>query len=119
MKKHSLHLVIAVLIMVLLILSYLTIQKLPKPEPVPEPAGLTAQLEGTIKSYRNDLLGKKITIDKAGEILAFKIQNSTIIYKCTDFSNINSCIKTDQGIKTSQNVQILAKGDTVLFILFK
>ncbi len=80
---------------------------------------LNTQHTGSIKSYRNDPLEKKITIETGGTAQSFNLQSSTVIYKCSNFSDINTCSKTSDGIRNSKEVEVFAKGSQALYILFK
>ena len=118
LKKFS----IIIISLSILIIAAAFIYRQIKYDPKVEQSSVTGknqQIEGKLKSFRNDFLEKKIVIEKNNQNYSFKIDGSTIIYKCSDLKNINSCTKTDWGITRSKNVQIFARGEAALFILYK
>lgn len=123
-QRRFIYICIAVAVLgIITALGYSTNQKLikEKEQKLLEEAktALNTQTSGSLKSYRNDPLEKKITVDSGGKTQSFNLQNSTVTYKCSSFSDINTCSKTSDGIRGSKEVEVFAKGTQALYILFK
>lgn len=87
-------------------------------QPTPYP-GSGKEIAGIVKSYRNDILEKKIVVTTSSIDKAFEITPSTVIYQCSDFNNINSCQTTDKNLKMGSEVKVFSKGIYSMFIIYK
>lgn len=85
------------------------------PSPTPDPQALNQTVEGVIISYNK----QAVTLQKQDNSEAsFNIYPATVFYKCTDFSDINSCT-IEKGIKKGFPAKVYAKGTFALYIQYK
>lgn len=90
-------------------------QNEPSTHPAPDPQALNQQIEGVISSYNK----QTVTLQREDKSeISFDIYPTTVFYKCTDFSDINSC-SLEKGLKTGSPAKVYAKGTYALYIQYK